>query len=113
MISEAGPGTPVNVNVYRSPPIANESPWPEPRSFTKQGAQHSHCRGAGSATCRWYRPGPAAAACREGSSSCPGIWGMWCTLPQQVRPDAVRTRSVSIWPAQRHSHVSRGAFSAR
>ena len=24
----------VNVNVYRSPPIANESPWPEPRSFT-------------------------------------------------------------------------------
>ena len=27
-------GVDVNVNVYRSPPIANESPWPEPRSFT-------------------------------------------------------------------------------
>ncbi len=25
----------VNVNVYRSPPIASESPWPRPRSSTR------------------------------------------------------------------------------
>ena len=26
----------VSVNVYRSPPIANESPWPQPRSLTRK-----------------------------------------------------------------------------
>ena len=30
----------VNVTIYRSPPIANESPWPEPRRFRRLGCRN-------------------------------------------------------------------------